>query len=112
MLRLDQLYDIIESFCRKLPENLVLRFYAVKNERYMNLNTLCYKQYFFDPNLELPLKSGTLYACISHKHSQWIQKSWLLEKIRRYIFCQRVCDKLKKNIINIILIHIRRLRMY
>ncbi|XP_076665848.1 telomerase reverse transcriptase [Andrena cerasifolii] len=85
-----QLYDIIESFCRKLPETLVLRFYAVKNERRMNFDTLCYKQYFSDPNLLLPLRPGTLYSCISHKQSQCVQKSWLLERIWRCIFSQRV----------------------
>ncbi|XP_015428996.1 PREDICTED: telomerase reverse transcriptase-like, partial [Dufourea novaeangliae] len=91
-----QLYDIIKSLCKKIPEVLILSSYAVKCERNKTDNTLCYKKYFSNANLQLPLPFGTLYACTSKGNSQCVRKSWLLEKIWKYIFYQRV--KIRKKI--------------
>ncbi|XP_029052021.1 telomerase reverse transcriptase-like isoform X2 [Osmia bicornis bicornis] len=82
-----KLFDIIRSFCEKLPENLILRNYAVKSKISKD-DILCYKQYFCDSHLQLSVPPGTLYARTDH--IQQIKKSWLLEKIRKYIFHQTV----------------------
>ncbi|XP_076387147.1 telomerase reverse transcriptase isoform X3 [Megachile rotundata] len=88
-----KLYDIIRLLCDKLPEDLILRYYIVKSRRAMN-DIVCYKQYICDSHLQLPFAPATLY--VRTNHTQRIKKSWLLDKIYKYIFYQRVCDNIKK----------------
>ncbi|XP_076236637.1 telomerase reverse transcriptase [Calliopsis andreniformis] len=90
------LHDFILSLCNKLPETLTLRTYVIKSGKCVDSDSLHYKQYFCHQNLELPLSPGTLYACTSRNNCQLIKKSWLLEKIWKYIFYQRV--KIRKKI--------------
>lgn len=85
-----QLYDIIQLLCKKLPQMLVLRHYAVKSKHNADYNTICYEEYFSSPHLQLPLPPSSLYAHTNYSNPQWIQKSWLLERIWKYIFYQRV----------------------
>nr|XP_012138474.1 PREDICTED: telomerase reverse transcriptase-like isoform X3 [Megachile rotundata] len=82
-----KLYDIIRLLCDKLPEDLILRYYIVKSRRAMN-DIVCYKQYICDSHLQLPFAPATLY--VRTNHTQRIKKSWLLDKIYKYIFYQRI----------------------
>ncbi|XP_076650689.1 telomerase reverse transcriptase isoform X2 [Halictus rubicundus] len=89
--------DVMDAF-GSIIQVLVINTYAVKSEKYKGDGTLCYKQYFTDANLQLPLPPGSLYAC-THSNSLRIRKGWLLEKIRKYIFYQRVKIREKTYII-------------
>ncbi|XP_076298559.1 telomerase reverse transcriptase isoform X2 [Lasioglossum baleicum] len=85
--------DVKDAFGSIVQEVLVLSKYAVKCNKYITVkygHTFCYKQYFDDTNLQLPLSPGSLYARTKHGNSISVMKSWLLEKIRKYIFYQRV----------------------
>ncbi|XP_031844983.1 telomerase reverse transcriptase isoform X2 [Nomia melanderi] len=85
------LYNIIRSLSKNLPKVLLISTYAVKSAgKSIDNNTLCYKEYFSNGNLQLPLSAGTLYARTSHSNSLRMQKRWLLQRIRKYIFHQRV----------------------
>lgn len=89
ILYLDKLYEIIQSFCEKLPESLILKYCMVKSKIFKE-DIVCYKQYFFDPNLKLSLAPGTFYAYPNRGDCQWIKKKWLLKQIEKHIFDQRV----------------------
>ncbi|KAF3421405.1 hypothetical protein E2986_07580 [Frieseomelitta varia] len=82
----EELYNIIQSLCKDLPENLMFKYYAVKSKQ---AKEVCYKQYFSDPSLLLPLAPNVLYSDTC-KNWQQIRKTWLLEQISKFIFCQRV----------------------
>ncbi|XP_012241447.1 telomerase reverse transcriptase isoform X2 [Bombus impatiens] len=84
----EELYNIIQTLCKDLPENLILKYYAVKSKKFVE-EIVCYKQYFSDPNLLLPLAPGTLYSNTNMRWQQ-VKKKWLLEKISEVIFQQRV----------------------
>ncbi|XP_054008644.1 telomerase reverse transcriptase-like [Hylaeus anthracinus] len=92
------LYDVIQLLCEKLPEDLELKLYAIKIKKYPQ-NTICYKQYFSDSHLQLPLASGSLYTCINNDNPRLIKKKWLLDKIWKYIFYQRVKIRKKTYIV-------------
>ena len=81
---LEELYNIIQSLCKDLPENLMFKYYAVKSKQ---AKEVCYKQYFSE--LLLPLAPNILYSDTC-KNWQQIRKTWLLEQISKFIFCQRV----------------------
>ncbi|XP_076378465.1 telomerase reverse transcriptase isoform X1 [Megalopta genalis] len=83
------LHDIIISLCEQLPEVLLLHLYIIKSKRRVKDDPLCYKEFFSNENLQLPLSPGTLYVCTKSATSP-IQKSWLLDKIWDYISYQRV----------------------
>ncbi|CAL7941436.1 unnamed protein product [Xylocopa violacea] len=85
----EQLYKIIKSLCENLPDSLVLKYYALKNEKIKD-NDIIYRQYFCDPNLLLPFAPGTLYTYTNCNSGQWVKKNWLLERISSCIFYQRV----------------------
>ena len=84
ILYLEELYNIIQSLCKDLPENLMFKYYAVKSKQ---AKEVCYKQYFSE--LLLPLAPNILYSDTC-KNWQQIRKTWLLEQISKFIFCQRV----------------------
>ncbi|CAK9818558.1 Telomerase reverse transcriptase [Anthophora plagiata] len=84
----EKLYDIVQLLCQNLPEDLVLRYYVIRSK--IVEGDICYRQYFNNSNLQLPFAPGTLYAYTNSNNCKWIKKSWLLEKIRKYIFYQRV----------------------
>ncbi|XP_017792642.1 PREDICTED: telomerase reverse transcriptase-like [Habropoda laboriosa] len=67
----EKLYDIIQSLCQNLPEALVLRYYIIKSKIFKD--NICYKQYFNDPNLQLPFASGTLYKIIYNFIKKFIE---------------------------------------
>ncbi|XP_017765301.1 PREDICTED: telomerase reverse transcriptase-like, partial [Eufriesea mexicana] len=94
----EKLYNIIQSLCKDLPEFLILKYYVIKSEKFRS-EIICYKQYFSDPNLQLPLASDALYTHTNYNQCQWIKKSWLLEKISKYIFYQKVKINVKSYII-------------
>lgn len=64
----------------------MLKCYAVASKQ---SKEVCYKQYFSDSNLLLPLAPNVLYSD-TYKKRQQIRKTWLLEQISKLIFCQRV----------------------
>lgn len=87
-----ELYNIIQSLCKDLPENLVLKYYTIKSE-ISKKDT--YHKYFSD--LQLPFPSDKFYAnSVDNQRYQLINKNWLLESISKYIFYQRVRNKIKK----------------
>ncbi|XP_028520180.1 uncharacterized protein LOC107992902 isoform X2 [Apis cerana] len=88
-----ELYNIIQSLCKDLPENLILKYYTIKSEISKKDNT--YHKYFSD--LQLPFPSDQFYAnLVDNQWYQLINKSWLLESISKYIFYQRI--KINENI--------------
>ncbi|XP_076638012.1 telomerase reverse transcriptase isoform X2 [Colletes latitarsis] len=96
-----RLYDIIQLLCEKLPNQLMLKQYGVKSKNYVYNGSVCYIEYFSGPHLQLPIALERLFErpYTNDSNCKVVLKSWLLNKIRNYIFHQRVKIRTKIYII-------------